>query len=91
MPIYAYRCTACGHTFEELILRADDVPEACPECGGTVERIFSGSVGLVFKGSGFYITDYVRKSSPSSSNGKGGTSSSGDNARSSTASSARKD
>ena len=73
MPIYTYRCSACGHTFEELILRASDVPTACPRCGGTVERTFSGSVGLVFKGSGFYITDYARKSSAS---GEGGSSSS---------------
>lgn len=87
MPIYTYRCTACGHTFEELILRAGDVPTACPRCGGTVERTYSGSVGLVFKGSGFYITDYARKSSSPSSNGKGenpGTSSESSSAKTQT-------
>jgi len=68
MPIYTYRCTACSHTFEVLILGAGDVPTACPQCGGAVERTFSGSVGFVFKGSGFYITDYARKNA--SSNGK---------------------
>ncbi len=63
MPIYTYRCESCGHEFEELVLSAKDAPEGCPVCGASVRRTFSGSVGLVFKGSGFYITDYARKSS----------------------------
>lgn len=88
MPIYTYRCRKCGHTFEELILKQSDVPTACPTCGGEVERTFSGSVGLVFKGSGFYITDYARKSS--GSNGKGDTSPKSSSETSETPSSAGK-
>ena len=56
MPTYEYRCTTCGHTFETF-QRFDDAPVTiCPECGSPVQKVFS-SVGVVFKGSGFYSTD----------------------------------
>ncbi|CAN5763960.1 hypothetical protein BH23GEM6_BH23GEM6_05940 [soil metagenome] len=58
MPTYEYRCTSCGHNFEKF-QRMSDAPEAeCPECASHAERRMSGGVGLLFKGSGFYITDY---------------------------------
>ena len=57
MPTYEYRCPN-GHEFEKL-QKISDPPEAeCPECGEKAERIISGGAGLLFKGSGFYITDY---------------------------------
>jgi putative FmdB family regulatory protein len=57
MPTYEYRCPN-GHEFE-LFQRMSDPPEAeCPECGATAERLLSPGAGLLFKGSGFYITDY---------------------------------
>jgi putative FmdB family regulatory protein len=57
MPIYEYRCSACGHKFE-LIQRFSDPPRAeCPRCGGEAHRIIS-LAGFVLKGSGWYITDY---------------------------------
>ena len=56
MPTYAYRCAACDHRFETVQSIHDDALEACPECTGNVRRVF-GSVGVTFKGSGFYRTD----------------------------------
>ncbi|HET9275276.1 MAG TPA: zinc ribbon domain-containing protein [Gemmatimonadales bacterium] len=57
MPTYEYLCPQ-GHTFE-LFQRISDPPRAkCPTCGKRSERVISGGAGLIFKGSGFYITDY---------------------------------
>ena len=57
MPTYEYRC-ANGHEFE-VFQRISDKPRTkCPECGGRATRMISGGAGLIFKGSGFYITDY---------------------------------
>ncbi|MBD3403773.1 zinc ribbon domain-containing protein [candidate division GN15 bacterium] len=58
MPTYPYRCKACGHEFEEFQAITDEPIAACPKCGGETHRIIVGGVGLIFKGSGFYITDY---------------------------------
>jgi len=66
MPIYEYKCTKCGHIFEELRSIIDGEGATCPKCGAPAKKIFSGSVGFIFKGSGFYITDYKN-----SSNGNG--------------------
>ncbi|NJD09179.1 MAG: zinc ribbon domain-containing protein [Gemmatimonadetes bacterium] len=57
MPTYEYRC-ADGHTFERFQRISDPPVETCPECGAAAERVLSGGGGLLFKGSGFYITDY---------------------------------
>jgi len=58
MPTYEYRCPACGTDFEKF-QKMSDPPEAeCPSCGEAATRRISGGSGLVFKGSGFYITDY---------------------------------
>lgn len=58
MPTYEYRCPECRNDFE-LFQRMSDEPVAtCPSCGASAERRLSGGAGLVFKGSGFYITDY---------------------------------
>lgn len=60
MPTYEYRCPA-GHQFEKFFPTMHDKRrERCPTCGRQAERIISGGAGLVFKGSGFYITDYKR-------------------------------
>lgn len=58
MPTYEYRCKACGHTFELLQMITEDPEKVCPACGGEVERLISAGAGLMFKGSGFYITDH---------------------------------
>src|SRR3989442_1162204 len=58
MPTYEYRCPN-GHTFEKFYPRMNDRRRLrCPTCGATAERVISGGAALVFKGSGFYITDY---------------------------------
>jgi putative FmdB family regulatory protein len=61
MPIYEYRCRN-GHTFEAFQRMTDDPVATCEECGAPVERVFR-PVAVHFKGSGFYTTDYARKSS----------------------------
>lgn len=56
MPLYTYRCNECDHEFQARQRMVDDPLTECPICGGSVRRIVS-SVGVVFKGSGFYVTD----------------------------------
>ena len=58
MPTYHYRCTQCGHEFEEFQKITDEPLSKCPQCGGKPQRLISGGAGLLFKGEGFYITDY---------------------------------
>lgn len=70
MPIYEYACTCCNHSFEVRQRFSDDPITTCPECGGVVRRLLFPA-GIIFKGSGFYITDN-RKSSPESTNGHEG-------------------
>lgn len=73
MPTYQYACTACGHQLEAVQSFADDPLTECPACQGRLRKLFS-SVGIVFKGSGFYRTD-SRASNGSSSGGSGSDSS----------------
>jgi putative FmdB family regulatory protein len=69
VPTYQYACTACGHAFEAVQSFSDDALKACPECQGALRKVFS-SVGVVFKGSGFYKTDSrTAASSTATSNG----------------------
>ncbi len=58
MPTYEYQCKECGHRFDRFQPITDPPLQTCPECSGTVERLISTGGGLIFKGSGFYITDY---------------------------------
>jgi putative FmdB family regulatory protein len=60
MPTYDYDCTECGHAFEEFQSITAPALEVCPQCGGKVQRRINGGAGLIFKGSGFYLTDYKR-------------------------------
>jgi len=62
MPIYEYECEHCGVRFEKLQRMTDSALEDCPECGGHVHRVMQ-PVGVIFKGSGFYVTDNKGKSS----------------------------
>ncbi|MFZ4620440.1 MAG: FmdB family zinc ribbon protein [Bacteroidota bacterium] len=67
MPTYDYKCSDCGHTFEELQSMKEAALVLCPKCGKeTLVRLIGGGGGMIFKGSGFYLTDYK-----SGSSGKG--------------------
>jgi putative FmdB family regulatory protein len=61
MPTYEYRCEKCGHEFEAFQTMTEPPVEKCPACAGKVQRLISGGAGFLFKGSGFYITDYRSK------------------------------
>ncbi len=62
MPTYTYQCDSCGHGFEAVQRFADDPLAECPQCGASIRRVIQ-PVGVVFKGSGWYITDSRPKSS----------------------------
>ena len=68
MPLYEYQCEKCGR-FERIVKFSDPPLAACPTCGGPVAKLFS-SPAIQFKGSGFYITDYPKKSSAEASGNK---------------------
>lgn len=81
MPTYGYRCSQCGHELEVLQSMSDQPLRVCPECGGALGKLLY-PVGIQFKGSGFYTTDYknggsaesrsTNGSSTSSDSGSGG-------------------
>jgi putative FmdB family regulatory protein len=73
MPTYEYECKKCSHRFEVFQSMSDEPVKKCPECGKAVRRLVSGGVGVIFKGSGFYVTDKDKSSVP-----KGGSVSKGD-------------
>jgi putative FmdB family regulatory protein len=62
MLTYEYECLSCGHQFEEFQKMMDKPIEICPKCKGKVQRKISGGGGVLFKGSGFYITDHRSES-----------------------------
>ncbi len=87
MPTYSYQCTECADRFDVVQAFSDDALTTCEKCSGRLRKLF-GSVGVVFKGSGFYRTDSREsgKKSTSSTNGSGsdsGTSSSSGESKSS--------
>jgi len=57
MPTYEYECKECEHNFEAFQAMSDDPIRVCPECGKEVRRLILGGSGVIFKGSGFYVTD----------------------------------
>ena len=73
MPTYEYKCDACGHAFEKFqSIKADPI-KVCPNCGQErVRKLISMGAGLIFKGSGFYITDYRDKGYADSAKADGG-------------------
>jgi len=94
MPLYEYQCDACENRFERIQKFSDPPVDVCPSCGGHVRKLLS-SPAIQFKGTGWYITDYAKKSGSDSGKSKGnekstsdssGTSSSTDSSSSSTTS-----
>ncbi len=70
MPIYEYECAGCKSRFERMQRLSDPAVEVCVTCGGAVRKIISAP-GIMFKGSGWYITDYARKSPDAKPNAAG--------------------
>jgi putative FmdB family regulatory protein len=70
MPLYEYQCAKCGHRFEKIQKFSDKMVKKCPECGGKVEQMISAPA-VQFKGSGWYVTDYAKKSSAPASSESG--------------------
>ena len=58
MPTYEYECSKCGHQFEHFQSIKDKPLQRCPQCKGKVKRLIGTGAGIIFKGSGFYATDY---------------------------------
>jgi putative FmdB family regulatory protein len=71
MPLYEYLCKKCGHVFEKIVKFSDRPTKKCPECGGAVEQTISAPA-VQFKGSGWYVTDYAKKSQSSASSSSDG-------------------
>ncbi|MFG1921053.1 FmdB family zinc ribbon protein [Cryptosporangium sp. NPDC048952] len=88
MPTYQYKCTACGHRLDAVQSFSDAPLSVCPECQGELRKLFS-SVGVVFKGSGFYRTD-SRSGSTSSEPAKSSSSADSSSSSSSTSSTSTK-
>lgn len=69
MPTYEYTCRDCGHTFEIVQSMWDDALTMCPECGGSLRKVFAPPA-ISFKGSGFYATDHGKRSKKSEEGGE---------------------
>ncbi|MDR3140108.1 MAG: zinc ribbon domain-containing protein [Treponema sp.] len=57
MPTYEYECRSCGYSFDVFQNMSDEPLKNCPQCGKEVRRVINGGTGVIFKGSGFYVTD----------------------------------
>jgi putative FmdB family regulatory protein len=77
MPLYEYECKKCHHRFEKIQKFSDPHVKKCPKCGGPIEQVISAPA-VQFKGSGWYVTDYAKKSSTPSSSSNSSNSSNGD-------------
>ncbi len=66
MPTYEYKCKDCGFLFEKFQKMSDEPLTECPNCKGTVKRLIGSGAGIIFKGTGFYETDYKKKDNSSS-------------------------
>ena len=73
MPLYEYRCNTCGAQVEKIQKFSAPPLQTCEKCGGSLERLVSSSA-IQFKGSGWYVTDYAKKSAPAESGKAEGTS-----------------
>jgi putative FmdB family regulatory protein len=76
MPTYDYECQSCGHRFDEFQNMSDSALTTCPSCNeDALRRLIGGGIGVIFKGSGFYVTDSKsgssKKSGTAGSNGEG--------------------
>ena len=61
MPTYNYKCDSCNHEFSVMQSIKENPLDSCEKCNGKIHRLIGGNLGFIFKGSGFYLTDYVKK------------------------------
>ncbi|MFP4619300.1 MAG: FmdB family zinc ribbon protein [Spirochaetaceae bacterium] len=71
MPTYDYECTECGYEFEYFQAMSDEPLSTCSSCGGRLRRLIGGGTGIIFKGSGFYVTDNGKNNKVGQGNGSG--------------------
>jgi putative FmdB family regulatory protein len=71
MPTYEYECRHCGHRFEAFQMITDKPLNRCPKCSKSVKRLIGSGAGIIFKGAGFYATDYRKKTKSGPSDTKG--------------------
>jgi putative FmdB family regulatory protein len=74
MPDYEYKCQECGYCFERLQGFDEPPLSSCPRCGGQLRRLISARVGFIFKGTGFYATDYQKRGEEKKRSSESGTS-----------------
>ena len=72
MPLYEFQCESCEHRFEKIQKFTDPTPDTCPKCGGGPVRKLMSSPAIQFKGTGWYITDYAKKSGTDAGKSGGG-------------------
>ncbi|HOJ93170.1 MAG TPA: zinc ribbon domain-containing protein [Dictyoglomaceae bacterium] len=70
MPIYEFECKKCHERYQIITSFNEELPKVCIKCGGELKKVFS-PIGIIFKGSGFYTTDYKKKSSESDNKNEG--------------------
>ena len=68
MPTYEYECTHCGHKFETVQKITETALSKCPKCNHKLRRLIGSGLGIIFKGTGFYATDYRKKTPPARDN-----------------------
>ncbi|MEQ9364102.1 MAG: zinc ribbon domain-containing protein [Leptospirales bacterium] len=73
MPTYTYECKDCGNRYDAFQSMSAAADTECPQCKGRVERVIGGGSGIVFKGSGFYVTDYKKDSGSGAATKSAGT------------------
>ena len=74
MPTYEYKCLDCNYVFEEFQKMTDEPLTKCPKCNGKLKRLIGAGMAPIFKGSGFYETDYKKSSKSNSSKNESSTS-----------------
>lgn len=72
MPTYEYKCKQCDHKFEVFQRMSASPLDACEKCGGPVKRLLGAGAGIIFKGAGFYCTDYRKTGSSPTASAEGG-------------------
>ena len=70
MPLYEYRCNACDHSFERIVKFSDPPLKTCPKCGKDAVHQVLHAPAVQFKGSGWYVSDYARKTGPAAATNK---------------------